>query len=300
LSVIGLGSLYLYVSNSPKRKQLDYWRTKRKTIVITGASDGIGRKLALYFAAHSKHSPVNLVLAARNLQELQKVAKECEELGTMVDFSSPSTRALAIQTDVSIQAQCINLISETKRVFGSVDVVVNNAAISHKSFFEAMSLDMFKRVMDVNFWGTVYLTHAALPHLKASKGLVVNVSSILGYAGFPYSAHYCASKHAIHGFSDSIRIELKAYGVDVLLLAPANTSTHMATKKFDAVSDPQSDENVFVPGGRSMMTSEKAAEMMAEAIQRREREFILAHGIVRYFRVLSPDFMDKLIMKFSG
>jgi len=295
LSVVGLASLYSYLKAAPKRAKLKEWKTRSKTIIITGASDGIGRQLALYFAEH-RVSPVNLVLAARNKVELLKVARLCEDGGR----GHGRVRAIAVQTDVSDTEQCARLIKECVQTFGGIDVLVNNAAIQTRSLFENMDARMFDRVMNVNFNGAVYTTRAALPHLKHTQGLLVNVSSVLGYAGFPYSSHYCASKHAMHGWSDSIRMELLAHGVDVLLVCPSGTSTHMSTKGFDAVSDPDADQKVTIPKSSGMMTPEVAAEMIAHSILRRDREVILAHGVIRYFRLFAPLWLDQMAMQFMG
>ena len=167
-----------------------------KTFIITGASTGIGAALAHVYASRGN----NVVLASRNEEELAHLAERCERAGG---------KALAVRTDVTDIAQCKAMVDAAVERFGGIDVLVNNAGITMWARFrEITDLTMFERIMRVNYLGTVYCTHFALPHLIASRGLIVGISSLTGKTGVPTRSGYAASKHAMQGFLDSIRIEL--------------------------------------------------------------------------------------------
>lgn len=163
-----------------------------KVVIITGASSGIGKALAYEFAGRG----AKLVLAARNIQKLNEIK---------ADLSS--IKILSIKTDVSKEEDCRNLVEKTIEKWGRVDVLINNAGISMRALFADMNLDVMRRLMDVNFWGTVYCTKYALPYILEQRGSVVGVISIAGYIGLPGRTAYSASKFAIRGFLDTLRVE---------------------------------------------------------------------------------------------
>ncbi len=152
---------------------------QNKVIIITGASSGIGLASAKLFASYG----ARLSLAARSLDKLEAVAKE---IGT--------DNVLCVKTDVSVEADCRNLIEQTVSRFGRIDILVNNAGLSMRALFRDLDLSVVKSLMDVNFWGTVYCTKFALPYLLEAKGSVVGVISIAGYAGLPGRTGYSSSK----------------------------------------------------------------------------------------------------------
>ena len=165
-------------------------------VVVTGASAGIGAELARQLAAGG----ARLALAARDAARLEEVAAECRARGG---------RALAVPTDVGEEAQCAALVERAVAEYGRLDTLVNNAGISMWARFDEITdLSIFERVMRVNYLGSVYCTHHALPHLKRSRGRIVGVSSLTGKTGVPTRSGYAASKHAMAGFFDSLRIEL--------------------------------------------------------------------------------------------
>jgi dehydrogenase/reductase SDR family protein 7B len=167
------------------------------TAVITGATSGIGREAAREFAK----TGAKVVLAGRRKERLLELASEIEASGG---------QALSVQTDVAEQAQVEALIEKCVERFGRVDVLVNNAGVAMASQFEAMSLEDFRRLMDVNFWGAVYACRAAVPQMRKQRGggVILNVSSIFGKRGMPFETAYCASKFALAGFSEALRAEL--------------------------------------------------------------------------------------------
>jgi short-subunit dehydrogenase len=179
-----------------------------RVMVITGASSGIGRELARQLATQG----ARLVLAARDQARLTEVSEECRQLGA---------ETLVVPTDVTSQDACRELVAKTVEKFGALDVLVNNAGSAMWSRFDELhDLAIIERLMRVNYLGGVYCTHAALPHLKKSRGLIVAMASISGLLGVPLLTGYSASKHAVFGFFESLRIELAASGVGVTILAP--------------------------------------------------------------------------------
>ena len=184
----------------------DYF--KGKVMIITGASSGIGLASAKLFASLG----AKLVLAARSQDKLEEIAS-----GISHDSGSD---VLCVKTDVSVEEDCRNLIDKAVARFGRIDVLVNNAGLSMRALFRDLDLPVIKTLMDVNFWGTVYCTKYALPYLLESKGSVVGVISIAGYAGLPARTGYASSKYAIRGFLDTLRIEHLYDGLHVMVFAP--------------------------------------------------------------------------------
>lgn len=179
------------------------------TVVITGATSGIGRETARAFA----RAGARVVIAGRREQRLAELEAEITARGG---------QALAVQTDVAEPAQVESLIERAAERFGSIDTLVNNAGVGIAAPFEEQSLDDFRRVMDVNFWGAVYACKAAVPRMKAQAngGVIINISSILGRRGVPFETAYCASKFALRGFSEALRTEVMAAGIDVSTVFP--------------------------------------------------------------------------------
>jgi len=180
----------------------------KKVIIITGASEGIGRALSLKFAEHQ----AKIVIAARNEKRLNELKNEIESLGA---------NALVVPTDVTDKDACKNLIESTVEEYGQIDVLVNNAGRTMWTPFEDIKdLSIFKQIMDLNYLGCVYCTYYALSYLKKSKGQIVGGSSVSGLNGVPSRTASTASKYAMFGFFDSLRIELKDAGVSVTMIAP--------------------------------------------------------------------------------
>lgn len=231
---------------------------KDKVVIITGASSGIGLASAKLFASLG----AKLALAARSIDKLE------EEAGKMGDAGN----ILCVKTDVSVEEDCRNLVEKTVAEFGRVDVLVNNAGLSMRALFKDLDLSVIKTLMDVNFWGTVYCTKYALPYLLETKGSVVGVISIAGYAGLPGRTGYSSSKYAIRGFLDTLRIEHLYDGLHVMVFAPGFTASNVRNAALTADGSQQGktprDEG-------KMMTAEKVAEYMAKGIYRRRREVIL-------------------------
>ncbi len=249
-------------------------------VVVTGASDGIGRELAVALAARGDR----VAIAARRAEALEEVRAACESAGG---------GALVVPTDVGDAAACAELVRRAVEAFGGLDILVNNAGVSAQGRFDALvSLDVLERLMRVNYYGAAYCTHAALPHLKRSRGLVVAVSSLQGKLGFPGSAAYSASKHAMQGFFDSLRIELRRDGVDVLVVSPGPVATAIHRRFVGA--DGQVVESG--PADRTAgMPVDVCAAKILRAIDRRARELVMTPGgkLAVLLRPFLPGFVDR-------
>jgi NAD(P)-dependent dehydrogenase (short-subunit alcohol dehydrogenase family) len=253
------------------------------TVVITGASDGIGRALALALAQRG----ANLVLAARTAPALALAVRACEQAG--------AGGALAVPTDVADPRACGDLVARAVERFGTLDVLVNNAGISMRAnVADVVDLAVFERVMRVNYLGAVYCTHAALPHLEAARGLVVAISSWQGKTGFPGYSAYAASKHALQGFFDSLRIEVGARGVAVLVVSPGPVATAIHERRLGAdgvlrEESPHADQR--------MMPVDVCAGQIVRAIERRDRELVMtATGkLALWLKLVAPGLLDRFI-----
>jgi len=195
-------------------------------VVLTGASAGIGEALALAMAREG----ARLALGARSEAALRDLAVRCEAAGG---------EALAVPTDVTDPAQCGALVEAAVTRWGGVDMLINNAGVSMVTTFrDVTDLGVFERLMQVNYLGAVYCTHHALRHLEASRGLVVAVSSLTGKTGVPFRTGYSASKHAMQGFFDSLRIELADTGVDVCVISPGFVATDIRARALGGDGKP--------------------------------------------------------------
>ena len=247
-----------------------------KVAIITGASSGIGKALALSL---SRNKAV-LVLAARNETELKQIAGECEGNGV---------RAIAVPTDVARQECCRQLIERSVSEFGRIDMLINNAGIDVIAKFEDLpDLNLFKKVVDVNFYGAVYCTFYALPFLKHNCGRIVNVSSMGGVIAVPLNTSYVASKFAINGFSDSLRMELLDAGVSVTVICPYWVVSRFHENYMDKNGTPKGQAGRAVYTER-MMSSDRCAEIIIEAARRRKREIMLGPGkIGALLKLIAP------------
>ena len=253
-------------------------------IILTGASEGIGRALALELA----RGGARLALAARDRARLDTLAGECRALGG---------EARALPTDVTSQQDCEWLVNETINAFGGIDVLVHNAGITMWSRFDELrDLSIFERVMEVNYLAPVRLTALALPHLKKSRGLLVAVASLAGLTGVPERSGYAASKHAMIGFFDSLRIELAGSGVDVSVVCPDFVVSEIHKRAIGPDGEPLGES----PMVRSkIMTAEDCARRIARAIDRRERQVLMSTRgkLGRWLKLMAPSVIDRIAAK---
>ncbi len=259
-----------------------------KIIVITGASDGIGAEIARQLASAHK-SKVGLVLAARKLDALQAVAAQCEALGA---------QTLCVRTDVGVREDCVSLISQAVAKFGRVDGLINNAGISAQALFEEVAADKlswYEDVMRVNHWGSVWCTHAALPHLILAKGSIVAVSSLAGLIGVPGRTAYSASKFAQAGFFEALRAEMNVHGVSVTTAYPGVVLTQIRQHGLNAQGQALGSSGLKEDGA---MTVEECARLIIEGMDRRSREVVMTGKgkLGRWLKLLAPGQVEKMAL----
>lgn len=250
-------------------------------VVLTGASEGIGRALALELASRG----LRLVLAARNLERLQVLARECEALGSA---------AVAVATDVLDPAQCRALIDAAIARFGRLDVLINNAGGTMWARFDALAdLSVYEHLIRLNYLSVVYLSAAALPWLKQTQGRLVAIASMAGLTGVPERTGYSASKHAMVGFCESLRIELAGSGVSVTIIAPDFVLSETHKRAIGPDGRPL---GVSPMRQERIMTAERCAELVVPAIEKRRRLLItsLRGRMGRWVRLIWPTLIDRL------
>jgi short-subunit dehydrogenase len=259
-------------------------RIADQRIVLTGASEGIGRALALALAKER----ARLVLAARDASRLESLARECRAAGG---------DAVAVPTDIANAQDCEWLVGEALKSLGGIDVVIHNAGVTMWSRFDAVAdLGIFERLMEVNYLAPVRLTALALPHLKSSKGLIVAVASLAGMTGVPERSGYAASKHAMIGFFESLRIELLGSGVGVSVVAPDFVVTEIHKRAIGPDGEPLGASPMVQS---KIMTAEDCARRIVRAIERRERLVLMSRRgkVGRWLKLLAPRWLDRIAEK---
>ena len=254
----------------------------KKVVIITGASSGIGKALAYKFAQENW----NIVIAARRFERLK-----------LIEESIKNTEVFSVETDITKEEDCKHLIEKSCKRFGRIDVLINNAGISMRAGFQEVEIDVLRKVMDVNYWGTVYCTKYALPELIKNNGSLVGVISVGGYVGLPGRTGYSASKFAVRGFLDTIRIDNLKSGLHVLIAAPGFTASEIRKTALTANGKQQGE----TPRNENkMMSAEECAIHIYKAIKKRKRKIILKaiEGKFTVFMAkLWADLVDRVLYK---
>ena len=251
-----------------------------KVVVITGASKGIGAELARQLAAKG----AKLVLAARDLPELENVAGQCKQAGG---------QAIAVRADVTLDRDCAAIMTGAALAYGRIDVLVNNAGATMWARFEQIEdVSILDRIMQVNYMGAVRCTKHALPYLRQSRGLIVGIASLTALTGVPTRSGYAASKHAMRGFFDSLRIELMDTGVDVTMIYPGFVDTGIRENS----AGPDGKPIGHVPVRLDMMSVEECARITVAAIEARKREVVMtARGKMgAWLKLVAPGVVDRM------
>jgi len=255
----------------------------QNSVVVTGASLGIGRHLALQLAEKGAW----LTLAARTTEELDHVAGLCRDRGG---------KAIAVATDVTDPSQCKTLIERSIEEYDRIDTLINNAGIGMRAKFDELpNLSVMETVMQVNFWGSVYCTHYALKHLVATKGRIVGIISGGGIFAAPGACGYGASKHALVGFFNTLRVELEESGINVTLYYPDWVATGISARAPGADGDPY---GKTISHERGAMSPEMCAKLILKTTAKRKREGMSTR--IKLGSILAPilpGIVDKIVLK---
>ena len=254
---------------------------KGKAVIITGGSSGIGKALGEVFGKQGS----KVLITGRNKAELDEAVQELLRKG--IDVAG-------CQADVSVEADNQRMASEAIRLFGKIDILINNAGITMRSLFEEVDLDVVKKVMDINFYGVLYATKCCLPEIIKNKGSVIGISSVAGYRGLPGRTGYSASKFALNGFLEVLRTEMLKKDVHVLTACPGFTTSNIRkrslTKDGSLQGDSPRDEN-------KMMSAEDCAQHIYKATVKRKNIIVLT--VEGKFTVLLnkwfPGLMDRIV-----
>ena len=254
---------------------------KDKVVIITGASSGIGEACAYAYAARGSR----LVLAARSKEKLEPVKKNCEALGA---------ETIVVVCDVSREEDCRRLVDETLARFQTIHVLINNAGISMRALFSELDLSVIRQLMDINFWGTVYCTRYAIPELLKNKGSVIGVSSVAGIKGLPGRTGYSASKFAMNGFMEALRIENLKTGLHVGVICPGYTSSNIRNTALN--KDGRSQAESPFDESKLMPASQVAEEIVKMTLQRRAEVVLTSQGkLTKLINKFLPRFLDKMV-----
>jgi short-subunit dehydrogenase len=253
-----------------------------KIVVITGGSDGIGKALVQQFLALG----AKVATCGRNADKLANLVTQ-----------NPGKELFTMQVDVVNQQQDEAFIQAVIDKWGCIDVLINNAGISMRALVSEVSIETLKNVMDINFWGTVYTTKAALPAVQKANGVIVGVSSIAGYRGLPGRSGYSASKYALNGWLEALRTELFGSGTHVMWVCPGFTSSNIRNAALNKDAQAQG-ESPMDEG--AMMSSETCAQHIIHAIAKRNRTLVLTFTGKRtvFMNKFFPAWADKLAYHF--
>jgi NAD(P)-dependent dehydrogenase (short-subunit alcohol dehydrogenase family) len=257
-----------------------------KVVVVTGAAGGLGRALCLRFGAAGSR----IVALDRDASALA---------GLLGDLQERGITAVAEVCDLSRDEDCRRAIAGAIQAFGGIDVLINNAGITHRSAFARTQPEVIQRVMAVNFFGALHCTHAALETLVARRGMIIVISSVAGFAPLIARTGYAASKHALHGFFNSLRTEVEPLGLKVLLVCPSFIETgiekHALAGDGNLASHPQS-----VVGTRATPHAIAGKIFTAAA---KERRLLLPDAVSRsswFVSRLAPRLYERLMARKLG
>jgi dehydrogenase/reductase SDR family member 7B len=275
----------LVASGLPSENEIsfgaNYESMSKQVAIITGGSSGIGRALVHKYASEG----YAVVFTGRDEGRMSEVEQELKQKG--VDF-------LGLRLDAAGEENNRKLIESTVEKFGRIDVLICNAGISMRALFEKLEPGVFEKVMDINFYGTLYATRYALPHLLQSKGSIIGISSINGWRGTPARTAYSASKYAVQGFFEALRTEIMYRGVHVLVVCPGFTGTNIRNQALSADGSAQGDSP---RDEKKMMTAEEVADHTFKAMKKRKRDLVLTFQgkMAVFLNKWMPARMDKIV-----
>lgn len=255
---------------------------EEKVAVVTGGSEGIGRALVEKLLTMG----CKVATCGRNADKLYQL-----------QVSHPDKPLHTVVADVSHENDCRQLIESTLKIYGGIDIIINNAGVSMRGLFNDTKVNTFQHLMNVNFWGALYCTKYALPSILQRRGDVVGVSSIAGYRGLPGRSGYSASKYALQGWLEALRTELLNTGVNVMWVCPGFTASNIRHAALDAETKPHG-ETTMEEG--KMMTAEECADHILKAISKRKRTLVLTlqGNVTVWLNRLFAPLADKMVHNF--
>ncbi len=259
-------------------------RFENKTIWITGASSGIGEALALEWS----HYKPNLILSGRNLSKLESVKVRCEKEGA---------KCLVVRLDLTDSVSIKEAVREVIASNNSIDILVNNGGITQRSLFIETPVEIDRVVMETNFFGTVTLTKEIMPAMvKSGGGTIVVISSIVGKFGFPLRTAYSASKHALQGYFDSLRAEMKQYNIKVTIVSPGLIRTNISINAIDKNGKPHGVMDKRQDNG---MPADICAKKIIKAVKKNKKDILIGRKelLMVYLRKFIPVLYYKLAAK---
>jgi short-subunit dehydrogenase len=258
----------------------DYF--KDKVVVVTGGSEGIGKALV----EKVLQMGAKVATCGRNHDKLYRLQKDY-----------PSFPLHVMVTDVASENDCRHFIESTKKVFGRVDILINNAGISMRSELKDVNIEVIRQVMEINFFGAVYCTKFALDSIIDGKGSIVGVSSIAGYRGLPGRSGYSASKFALQGWLEAVRTELLDSGVNVMWVCPGFTTSNIRYAALNSKGEAQGKSPM---NEKKMMSAEQCADIILHAIEKRKRTVVMTFNgkLTVFMNRFFPGLLDKMTRKF--
>ena len=257
---------------------------KDKVVWITGASSGIGRAVSL---ALSKDD-ANLILSSRNIEKLNEVKLQCEQ----------PDKIKILKVDLDDYVNLNKLVQKAISLFGNIDILINNGGISQRSLAIDTDITIDTRIFKTNYFGTVALTKALLPYFVARKtGQIVVVTSVVGKIGTPLRSSYAASKHALHGFFDSLRSEVYDDNITVTLICPGYVNTNISINALTADGSPQNSLDKATANG---LSPEYLAKRMLQAIAKKKQEVVIGGKLERlavYMKRFFPRVLARMTRK---
>ncbi len=251
-----------------------------RVVLITGASSGIGEALARAYAAAGSR----LLLVARSEDVLQKLAA-----------SLPSGRALAARADLTDRRQLLEAVDRAMQHFGRIDILVNNAGVGLFSTVSDLDAAQFQQLFAVNVYAPIYLTQLVLPQMKYRReGQIVNISSVAGHVALPGMGAYCASKFALRAFSDTLRAELKPFGIHVMGVYPGGVKTAFSKNAYRSADPPPQ-----YRGGRGGISAERCARAIVKGSQQDRREVTVPWTMRAFIRFYfeCPELADRMMAR---
>lgn len=255
---------------------------ENKIVLVTGGTEGIGKALVDALIMQG----AKVATCGRSADKLYNLQK--------LYAGKPF---ITYTADVSNENECAGFINKAVKTFGSIDVLINNAGISMRALFEETNLSTLKKVMEINFWGTVYCTKHALPYIQKKKGDIVAVSSVAGFRGLPGRTGYCASKFAVNGFMEALRTEMLNTGVNIMWVCPGFTTSNIRNAALTKNATPQGASPMKE---EAMMTAEECAEHILRAITKHKRSpvFTFKDRFTVFLNHSFPSLADRMTKKF--